>query len=178
MLLEDLLIPKTLITGLLTTNTEIAVSVFGLLGLLLVMLISRFVYPLVPWEELGFSVEITYGFMLIALVISTFVAVFAASMQLFVSFMAKSFKEAQTYITFVMFVPMVMSYATTLDFAVEELRWAPVSGQLQALIDIMKGKDIPLLQLTVSCLSTLGASVALALGMERMLKSEKIVFGL
>jgi len=162
----------------LVVSKIIAVSVFGLLGLLLVMLVSRFVYPLVPWEELGFSVEITYGFMLIAMIIGTFVAVFAASMQLFVSFMANSFKEAQTYLTFVMFVPMVMSYATTLDFAVEELRWAPVSGQLQALIDIMKGKDIPLLQLTVSCLSTLGVSLALTLGMERMLKSEKIVFGL
>ncbi len=162
----------------LVLSKTAAVSTFGMLGLLLVMIMSKIVYPLVPWEELGFSVDISNTFMLATLFVGFSVAIFAASMQLFVSFMAKSFKEAQTYLTFVMFVPMAMSYATTLDFAVEELRWAPVSGQLQALIDLMKGKEIPLLQLAVSSLTTLIASAALMLGMERLLKSEKIVFGM
>jgi sodium transport system permease protein len=162
----------------LVLSKTAAVSTFGMLGLLLVMIMSKIVYPLVPWEELGFSVGISTTFMLATLFIGFSVAIFAASMQLFVSFMAKSFKEAQTYLTFVMFVPMAMSYATTLDFAVEELRWAPVSGQLQALIDLMKGKEIPMLQLAVSSMTTLIASAALMLGMERLLKSEKIVFGM
>lgn len=155
-----------------------AVSIFGMLGLFLVLLVSKFVYPFVPWQELGFNVDININFMMAAFIAGAFVAFLAASMQLFVSFMAKSFKEAQTYITFVMFVPMMLSYAVTFDLATDELRWAPVTGQLQALIDVMKGKEIPLLQLAVSCLSTLLISIALVLGMERLLKSEKIVFGL
>ena len=155
-----------------------AVSIFGMLGLFLVLLVSKFVYPFVPWQELGFNVDININFMMAAFIAGVFVAFLAASMQLFVSFMAKSFKEAQTYISFVLFVPMIMSYAVTFDLATDELRWAPVTGQLQALIDVMKGKEIPLLQLAVSCLSTLLISIALVLGMERLLKSEKIVFGL
>ena len=155
-----------------------AVSIFGMLALVLVLIMSKFIYPMVPWQELGFSVDIGLNFMIATLIAGAFIAIFAASMQLFVSFMAKSFKEAQTYISFVLFVPMVLSYAVTFDLATDELRWAPVTGQLQALIDLMKGKEIPLLQLTVSCLSTLIISVALVLGMERLLKSEKIVFGL
>ena len=162
----------------LVLSKTLAVSTFGVLGLILVMLVSKIVYPFVPWQELGFSINISLQFMLATLLVSSTVAIFAASMQLFVSFMAKSFKEAQTYLTFVIFVPMAMSYAVTLDFAVDELRWAPVSGQLQALIDLAKGKEIPLLQLAVSCLSTLMLSFALIFGMERLLKSEKIVFGL
>ena len=162
----------------LVMSKTVAVSIFGMLGLILTIIVSKFVYPFVPWQELGFSVDISGSFVLGALLAGFSVAIFAASMQLFVSFMAKSFKEAQTYITFVMFVPLAMSYAATLDFAVEELRWAPVSGQLQALIDLAKGKEIPLLQLAVSCLSTLIISLALIFGMERLLKSEKIVFGL
>ena len=162
----------------LVLSKTLAVSTFGVLGLILVMLVSKIVYPFVPWQELGFSINISLQFMLATLLVSSTVAIFAASMQLFVSFMAKSFKEAQTYLTFVIFVPMAMSYAVTLDFAVDELRWAPVSGQLQALIDLAKGKEIPLLQLAVSCLSTLVLSFALIFGMERLLKSEKIVFGL
>jgi len=162
----------------LVMSKTVAVSIFGVLGLILTIIVSKFVYPFVPWQELGFSVDISGSFVLGALLAGFSVAIFAASMQLFVSFMAKSFKEAQTYISFVMFVPIAMSYAATLDFAVEELRWAPVSGQLQALIDLAKGKEIPLLQLAVSCLSTLIISLALIFGMERLLKSEKIVFGL
>ena len=162
----------------LVMSKTVAVSIFGMLGLILTIIVSKFVYPFVPWQELGFSVDISGSFVLGALLAGFSVAIFAASMQLFVSFMAKSFKEAQTYISFVMFVPIAMSYAATLDFAVEELRWAPVSGQLQALIDLAKGKEIPLLQLTFSCLSTLIISLALIFGMERLLKSEKIVFGL
>jgi sodium transport system permease protein len=162
----------------LVMSKTVAVSIFGMLGLILTIIVSKFVYPFVPWQELGFSVDISGSFVLGALLAGFSVAIFAASMQLFVSFMAKSFKEAQTYISFVMFVPIAMSYAATLDFAVEELRWAPVSGQLQALIDLAKGKEIPLLQLAVSCLSTLVISLALIFGMERLLKSEKIVFGL
>ncbi|MDB2620688.1 ABC transporter permease subunit [Porticoccaceae bacterium] len=162
----------------LVMSKTVAVSIFGMLGLVLTIIVSKFVYPFVPWQELGFSVDISGSFVLGALLAGFSVAIFAASMQLFVSFMAKSFKEAQTYISFVMFVPIAMSYAATLDFAVEELRWAPVSGQLQALIDLAKGKEIPLLQLAVSCLSTLIISLALIFGMERLLKSEKIVFGL
>ena len=162
----------------LVLSKTLAVSTFGVLGLILVMLVSKIVYPFVPWQELGFSINISLKFMLATLLVGSTVAIFAASMQLFVSFMAKSFKEAQTYLTFVIFVPMAMSYAVTLDFAVDELRWAPVSGQLQALIDLAKGKEIPLLQLAVSCLSTLVLSFTLIFGMERLLKSEKIVFGL
>jgi sodium transport system permease protein len=162
----------------LVLSKTLAVSIFGVLGLILVMLVSKIVYPFVPWQELGFSINISLQFMLATLLVGSTVAIFAASMQLFVSFMAKSFKEAQTYLTFVIFVPMAMSYAVTLDFAVDELRWAPVSGQLQALIDLAKGKEIPLLQLAVSSLSTLVLSFALIFGMERLLKSEKIVFGL
>jgi len=162
----------------LVMSKTVAVSIFGMLGLILTIIVSKFVYPFVPWQELGFSVDISGSFVLGALLAGFSVAIFAASMQLFVSFMAKSFKEAQTYISFVMFVPIAMSYAATLDFAVEELRWAPVSGQLQALIDLAKGKEIPLLQLAVSCLSTLIISLSLIFGMERLLKSEKIVFGL
>ena len=155
-----------------------AVGLFGMLGLVLVLIMSKIIYPLVPWQELGFSVDISLNFMIATLIAGVFVAIFAASMQLFVSFMAKSFKEAQTYISFVLFIPMALSYAVTFDLATDELRWTPVTGQLQALIDLMKGKEIPLLQLVVSCLSTLLLSVALMFGMERLLKSEKIVFGL
>ena len=155
-----------------------AVSIFAMLGLLLILLVSKVAYMLVPWQELGFSVGISSTFIIAMLIIGLPVAVMASALQLFVSFMAKTFKEAQSYLTIVLFVPLALSMAASYNIAPDQLRWAPVSGQQQALMELIKGKEIPLLQLLVSCGFTLLISIALALGIERMLKSEKVVFGL
>ena len=155
-----------------------AVTIFAMLGLVLTLVISKIAYGFVPWQELGFSVNITADFIGLMLVIGFPIALMAASLQLFVSFMAKSFKEAQSYLTIVLVVPMMLSMAASYNIAPDTLQWLPVSGQMQALIAFIKGKEIPLMQLVLSSTTTLAIAVALAFGMERSLKSEKIVFGL
>ncbi|WP_162599167.1 ABC transporter permease [Shewanella algidipiscicola] len=155
-----------------------AVTIFAMLGLILTLIISKIAYGFVPWQELGFSVNITPDFIGLMLVIGLPIALMAASLQLFVSFMAKSFKEAQSYLTIVLIVPMMLSMAASYNIAPDTLQWLPVSGQMQALIAFIKGKEIPQMQLLLSSATTLAITLALMFGMERSLKSEKIVFGL
>lgn len=173
-----LLLSHPLTTRQLVLSKIIAVSLFALLGLVLILLVSRIAYTFVPWQELGFSVNITTEFMALMLVVGIPVALMAACLQLFVSFMAKTFKEAQSYLTMVLFVPLALSMAASYNIAPDMLQWLPVSGQQQALMDFIKGKDLPMLQLLVSTLGTLAIAVLLAFGMERSLKSEKVIFGL
>ncbi|MGE6382885.1 ABC transporter permease [Shewanella baltica] len=173
-----LLLSHPLTTRQLVLSKIIAVSLFALLGLVLILLVSRIAYTYVPWQELGFSVNITTEFMALMLVVGIPVALMAACLQLFVSFMAKTFKEAQSYLTMVLFVPLALSMAASYNIAPDILQWLPVSGQQQALMDFIKGKDLPMLQLLVSTLGTLAIAVLLAFGMERSLKSEKVIFGL
>lgn len=162
----------------LVISKLLAVTVFAMLGLLLILLISKFAYPMVPWQELGFSISISAEFIALMLLIGLPVALLAASMQLFVSFLAKTFKEAQSYLTIVLFVPLALAMTASYDIAPDTLQWLPVSGQQQALMAFIKGKELPLLQLLVSSLLTLAIAAALVLGLERSLKSEKVVFGL
>lgn len=173
-----LLLSHSLTTRQLVLSKIIAVSLFALLGLVLILLVSKIAYAFVPWQELGFSVNITTEFMALMLVVGIPVALMAACLQLFVSFMAKTFKEAQSYLTMVLFVPLALSMAASYNIAPDMLQWLPVSGQQQALMDFIKGKDLPMLQLLVSTLGTLAIAVLLAFGMERSLKSEKVIFGL
>ncbi|MCB2383383.1 ABC transporter permease [Shewanella sp. SR1] len=173
-----LLLSHPLTTRQLVLSKIIAVSLFALLGLVLILLVSKVAYTFVPWQELGFSVNITTEFMALMLVVGIPVALMAACLQLFVSFMAKTFKEAQSYLTMVLFVPLALSMAASYNIAPDMLQWLPVSGQQQALMDFIKGKDLPMLQLFVSTLGTLAIAVLLAFGMERSLKSEKVIFGL
>ncbi|QYK15039.1 ABC transporter permease subunit [Shewanella rhizosphaerae] len=155
-----------------------AVTIFAMLGLILTLVISKVAYGFVPWQELGFSVNINVDFILLMLAIGLPIALMAAALQLFVSFMAKSFKEAQSYLTIVLIVPMMLSMAASYNIAPDTLQWLPISGQMQALIAFIKGKEIPMTQLALSSAITFVIALALALGMERSLKSEKIVFGL
>lgn len=173
-----LLLSHPLTTRQLVLSKIIAVGLFALLGLVLILLVSKIAYTFVPWQELGFSVNITSEFIALMLIVGIPVALMAACLQLFVSFMAKTFKEAQSYLTIVLFVPLALSMAASYNIAPDMLQWLPVSGQQQALMDFIKGKDLPMLQLLVSTLGTLAIAILLAFGMERSLKSEKVIFGL
>ncbi|WP_434927739.1 ABC transporter permease [Shewanella sp. HL-SH2] len=173
-----LMLSHPISTRQLVLGKVIAVTTFALLGLVLILLISKVAYTFVPWQELGFSINISTDFMGLMFVIGIPVALMASTLQLFVSFMAKSFKEAQSYLTMVLFVPLALSMAASYNVAPDALQWLPVSGQQQALMDFIKGKDIPMLQLAASSIATLAISIGLMLGMEKMLKSEKVVFGL
>ncbi|MEL4341652.1 ABC transporter permease [Shewanella xiamenensis] len=173
-----LLLSHPLTTRQLVLSKIIAVGLFALLGLVLILLVSKVAYTFVPWQELGFSVSITSEFMALMLLVGIPVALMAACLQLFVSFMAKTFKEAQSYLTMVLFVPLALSMAASYNIAPDVLQWLPVSGQQQALMDFIKGKDMNMLQLLVSTLGTLAIAVILAFGMEKSLKSEKVIFGL
>ncbi|MGL5666218.1 MAG: ABC transporter permease [Shewanella sp.] len=173
-----LLLSHPLTTRQLVLSKIIAVGLFALLGLVLILLVSKVAYTFVPWQELGFSVSITNEFMALMLLVGIPVALMAACLQLFVSFMAKTFKEAQSYLTMVLFVPLALSMAASYNIAPDILQWLPVSGQQQALMDFIKGKDMNMLQLLVSTLGTLAIALVLGFGMEKSLKSEKVVFGL
>ena len=173
-----LMLSHPISTRQLVLGKVIAVTLFALLGLMLILLISKIAYTFVPWQELGFSINISTDFMKLMFVIGIPVALLASTLQLFVSFMAKSFKEAQSYLTMVLFVPIALSMAASYNIAPDMLQWIPVSGQQQALMDFIKGKEIPMLQLAVSSIMTVVISIGLMLGMEKMLKSEKVVFGL
>lgn len=155
-----------------------AVTIFAMVGLVLTLIVSKFAYAFVPWQELGFAVSVNTNFILMMLIVGAPVAIMAACLQLFVSFMAKSFKEAQSYITIVLMVPMMLAMAASYNIAPETIQWLPVSGQLQALIEFIKGRELPMMQLAVSSAFTLAIALALAIGMQKSLKSEKIVFGL
>ncbi|WP_076541467.1 ABC transporter permease [Shewanella sp. UCD-KL21] len=173
-----LLLSHPISTRQLVLGKIIAVTCFALLGLILILLVSKFAYTFVPWQQLGFSVTISPDFMALMLFIGIPLAIMAATLQLFVSFMAKSFKEAQSYLTMVLFVPLALSMAASYNIAPDMLEWLPVSGQQQALMAFIKGREVPMLQLLVSSAATIVISIALALGLEKLLKSEKVVFGL
>ena len=149
-----------------------------MVGLLLILVVSKFAYGMVPWQQLGFSISLNLDFMLFAILVGLPLALMSASLQVMVSFMAKSFKEAQTYVTLVLFVPLVLSMVTTYNIADDYLQWLPIAAQQQAMIAFLKGAAIPMPQLMVSSVITLLIFGVCSYASSRLLKSEKVVFSL
>lgn len=155
-----------------------AIATYSMLGLVIILVVSKFAYAMVPWQQLGFSVNIGIDFIFLCLLIGLPIALMSAALQVFVSFMAKSFKEAQTYVTMVLFVPMGLSMVTTYDIGTEYVQWLPIAAQQHAMIEFIKGNSIPMPQLMISSFVTLLLFALFSWLSSRMLKSEKVVFGL
>ncbi|MCC5827411.1 ABC transporter permease subunit [Alkalimonas sp.] len=155
-----------------------AITCFSMLGLVVILFVSKFAYGLVPWEQLGFNIRLNADFMLFTLLVGLPLAMMSASLQVLVSFLAKSFKEAQTYVTMVLFIPLTLSMVTTYNIATEYVQWLPIAAQQQAMIEFLKGSALPLPQLLVSTLLTLALFAVFSFSSSLLLKSEKVVFGL
>ncbi|MGB0894125.1 MAG: ABC transporter permease [Parashewanella sp.] len=173
-----LLLSHPLTTRQIVLSKLIAVSTFAMIGVVGTLLVSKLVYPFVPWQELGFSIEFRWSMIALSILLALPIALLAASLQLFVSFLSKTFKEAQSYLGLVLILPMMLLMASSYNIVTEIMQWLPISGQQQALLAFMKGREIPMTQLLVASVSTLLIAFALVFGMEKSLKSEKVVFGL
>lgn len=162
----------------LVVGKLLAVSSFALFGLCMILLVSKIAYGFVPWQDLGANVSIDGPFALYMLVFSIPLALLAASMQLFVSFMAKTFKEAQSYLTIVLILPMGMVMVTGYDIGPDVLRWLPVSGQQKALMEVVKGNALPWDSLLLATAITVVLTGVLVAALVKLLSSEKTVFSL
>nr|WP_286342947.1 ABC transporter permease [Ferrimonas sp. YFM] len=156
----------------------LAVTGFALFGLLLTMVVSVLVFAQVPWHELGFSLKFTPAIAGLIIIICLPIALFAATTQLFFSFFAKSFKEAQSYLTLMLFIPMALIMLPTFEIFGDVLKWLPISGQQLAITEMLKGQTLPATELAVSTLTTLALTLLLIWANARALKSEKVVFAL
>ncbi|WP_163935443.1 ABC transporter permease [Paraferrimonas sp. SM1919] len=154
------------------------VCLLSWIGVILTLAISKIAMGYVPWHEFGTNLNIDAQFIAIAILVSIPNAVLAASMMIFVAFMAKSFKEAQSYLAFVMMVPGMLAMASAYGFGEDNLKWLPVSGQHLALMDYVKQQPADWMPIFSSNLGALAIAAILILAVSKMLKSEKVVFGL
>jgi len=125
-----------------------ATAVFGLLSLMVFLVSLYIAVPFVPFERVGMALEITASQLLEILLISTPLIVFAAALLTVVASFARSYKEAQTYLTVVVLVP-------TLPLIVAQLMVVPSLSQATLMSDIIKGEAVSFVHIVASTASTL-----------------------
>lgn len=112
--------------------------------LLLEVVLLAIAFAYVPFDELGLRVDVTSGDLLDIFLLLIPLAFLAIAMQLSIAIYARSFKDAQTYIGMLVFIPMVPMFYTLLNPSAYEpwFNWVPVLGQQAMIKELLMGMDI------------------------------------
>jgi sodium transport system permease protein len=133
----------------------------------------------VPLQDLGVKFHLGAPELLGLLAACLPLALFAAALQMTLAFFARTFKEAQTYLSMLMILPMLPATFLTLQPIRSTLpaMLVPVLGQTLLMSDVLRGEPVPLAWFALAAASALGCAMLLLGWAALLLKSEKIVFG-
>lgn len=165
--------------GHIVAGKWLAVAVATLAAVLVSLLGFTAAIEFVPLQNLGVRFHFTGPVLLGLLAACVPMALFAAALQLTLAFFARSFKEATTYLSLLMMVPLLPA----VFFAVQPVKSAlwmmliPVVGQTLLMGDAMRGEPSPASWYALAAVTSLACAGLLLAWAARLLKSEKIVFG-
>lgn len=176
--LESLLLNPVDRLALVVGKWGAVVAVLFLMELLMLVgfsIATRFV----PLQDLG--VKLVMGqleFAQIALILVP-LTLFAAALELLISTFARSFKEAQTYLTLAVMLPMLPSMILTFR-PVEPAAWqwaVPALAQDQLITGVLRGDGLPALGMGFSFLVCAALAAACLFTCARMMADSRILFG-
>ena len=153
----------------------LAVTLFSIAGLVInlsgVVLVLKLANMHVPLLSPNFLIPLAVGILPLSLL--------AASAQLLISTVCRNVKEAHTYLSLIVFLPMVAGMFLVF-FPVARQVWStfvPVAGQQLQLEALLSGRSIELLQPIALGLLTALTGVVILLFAGRNLQRDEIVYG-
>ncbi|WP_049722471.1 ABC transporter permease [Gilvimarinus polysaccharolyticus] len=176
--LEPLLINPTssslFITGKWLAAVSLTLSVVALTLVLLSIALA-----LLPFNQMGFRVDV--GVMAVLSIFWSLipVAMIAAALQLALGILSRSFKDAQTYMSLLVLLPMIPFFIvmTSPGIYADWQLWVPLLGHQTVLKDLLLGDAAPSWAFTAFWLSAVPV-VLLALGFAgRQLRRAKVIYG-
>ena len=176
--LEPLLITPVSRNAIVAGKWLVTVT-FASVGIVLVLAGTLFMLRRMPLEDLGVRLDI--GALEVVAILAGVVplAFLASGAQLLVSTFARSFKEAQTYISLLIFVPVVPGMAATVG-ALPTESWmvvVPSLGQQMLLTQVLGGEDPGLTLFLAAGVASLMLGLLCVMLTARLFQHERIVFG-
>lgn len=154
-----------------------ATSIFAAIALVLFITSFAIALPWVPLHKVGMSLELGVTKALAIIAVATPLLLFAAALLTVVASFAKSYKEAQTYLTMVILVPTMPLIVTQLA-DVQSSWWlmmVPSLSQSNLISAIIAGEPIRASYVIISVLATLVFAVLLVTLAVRLYRRERIL---
>ena len=153
--------------------------VFGAIGVIATAVLSVWACRFVDLDSLGMSLAAGGREIGMFLLICLPLTAFAAALQLLVATYSRSFKEAQTYLSVMIFLPMAPGFVLTVK-PMEEAAWmmaVPALGQQLMMGHVLQGEGLAGLDFALSLTGCTALAALCVWGCGQLLKREQIVFG-
>jgi sodium transport system permease protein len=175
--LEPLLVnpaPRSAIVG----GKWLAATIASMTGVVLTTLLCLAMLNFIPLQELGIRFRLGVPEIAGMLAAVLPMCMLATGVQTYLSTFARSFKEAQSYMGFLMMVPMLPGMMATL-YPMTNKPWMypiPILGQHVLLADVLGGRSPAVMWFVIAAAAAL-AGAALLVGLTRALfERERIIF--
>ena len=154
-------------------------SSISIISIILMLVLTSVAMNFVDLTKIGATFNINVATFATLLLLLIPVCFLAASLQLFFSFQAKSFKEAQSTVTMLIAVPSMIPIALMImDDKPAWVNWMPISGQSMLMEDVFKGLPVDWNALLFTSAATVAVTAGIVLTLAKKLTSEKVVMSL
>jgi len=156
----------------------ITTTLFAMASLALTLVSFKLVLPLMPVGAFGIDLSLSIQSLAQILLIIAPVAILAASLLTVLAAFAKTYREAQSYMSLVVMIPLIPSIIFMANPIKPELLMmlVPLFSQNLLIGEIIRGDAIPLLWYAVSIGSTLVIGLALAVVAATLYNKPKLIF--
>ncbi len=162
--------------GSLLAGKLAATGSFALVTVLLSIVAFSIVGHFLPTEKLGMSLELGVRFGALTLLVMLPLVLLLATLQTLAAAFAKSYREAQTYLSLLMFVPVIPTMLLSV-FPLKVQTWmyaVPVMGQQVAITRFLRGDFVTPSQLGLCVACTAVAAFVVYLITARIYESERL----
>ena len=176
--LESLLITPTSSASIILGKWATSFSL-TLMVLLVEVLLLAIAFAYVPFNELGLRVDVSLGDLFAVYAVLIAVALLATGLQFLISLFARNFKDAQTYMGLMVFLPMVPLFYTLFNPSAyaEWFRWVPILGHQVLIKDLLLGGAATATHFAQLWLVSGAIAAAFIAYTIRQLRKPKIVYG-
>jgi sodium transport system permease protein len=156
----------------------LATIVFGFASLALTLVSFRLALPYMPTGSLGIDLTLRAATVGGILLVVGPVAVLAAAMLTMLATFAKSFREAQSYMSLVILIPMIPSIMFMANPVKPEAWMMPIPMFSQNLLigEFIRGETVPLEWIGMSIAGTLAIGLVLAAFAATLFNRPRVVF--
>ncbi|MFB0979768.1 MAG: ABC transporter permease subunit [Alteromonadaceae bacterium] len=154
-------------------------SSISVLSIVIMLVLTTISVGFIDLSKIGATFSLNAFSIAALLILLVPLCFFATALQLFFSFQAKSFKEAQSTVSMLIMLPAMVPMAIMMiDDKPAWVNWLPISGQSMLMEDVFKGLPVDWTVLASTTAITIAMTVALVMTLSQKLKSEKVVMSL
>ncbi len=164
-----------LIVGKWLTSATISFA-----GITLAMVAGHLILKQMALEEIGMSWRLTTPDLIALLLISLPLCLFAPAFEIALALNSKTFKEAQTMVSFALLIPLLgVIVVPMLDITTQTWMYAiPVLAEQTLLMEFAKGNSVGALPIVLTMSMSLVLTVACIAFATKRLQSERFVVGI